>query len=155
MSTWANLRNKFRTGERCVEASCHGKRGDVSEGDEVGPPDRAEIGRATWRYLHTMAANYPERPSKEERNDAQAWLTSFVQFYPCSHCAEGFVEICDAMPPKFGSRQDYAVWWCEAHNKVSEELKNETRKCDLTKLLASGSLGIGLDELPANGKGTE
>mmetsp|Transcript_93372 Transcript_93372/g.166062 ORF Transcript_93372/g.166062 Transcript_93372/m.166062 type:complete len:156 (+) Transcript_93372:39-506(+) len=146
-NTWSNLREKFRTEKRCVETSCKDRSAAASSEDEVEPPDRAEIGRAAWRYLHSLAAHHPERPNAAEEAQAQAWLASFVQNYPCSHCAAHFVEVCDAMPPRTGSREQYSVWWCEAHNKVNEELKNETRACDPQKLIAAGLKGLQLDEL--------
>lgn len=39
---------------------------------QVEPPDRAEIGRAAWRYLHALAAQFPERPKNAESVQAQA-----------------------------------------------------------------------------------
>ena len=39
---------------------------------KVDPPDRAEIGRAAWRYLHAMAAQFPETPRRNEAKEAQA-----------------------------------------------------------------------------------
>mmetsp|Transcript_67038 Transcript_67038/g.169265 ORF Transcript_67038/g.169265 Transcript_67038/m.169265 type:complete len:166 (-) Transcript_67038:78-575(-) len=150
-NVWSSLREKFRTGERCVEASCGDKKGAPTSEDEVEPPDRAEIGRAAWRYLHALAAHHPENPTPQEQRNALAWLTSFVQFYPCSHCAEHFVGVCESMPPRVGSRQDYSVWWCEAHNRVSAHLKNAERRCDPAQLIAAGCAGLTLDELPPAG----
>ena len=63
---------------------------------------RAELGRSSWRLLHTMAARFPEHPTAGERNaydsfvsaratrqahthradlDTQLWL--FSRLYPC------------------------------------------------------------------------
>ena len=39
---------------------------------KVEPPDRAEIGRAAWRYLHSLAAQFPTAPRKSEAKEAQA-----------------------------------------------------------------------------------
>mmetsp|Transcript_48775 Transcript_48775/g.85913 ORF Transcript_48775/g.85913 Transcript_48775/m.85913 type:complete len:150 (+) Transcript_48775:50-499(+) len=146
-NVWSNLRDKFKNQERCSEASCHDKEGDAGGDDDgIEPPDRAEIGRAAWRYLHTRAANYPERPSGREQEDAQAWIASFVQLYPCSHCAEAFVEICAAMPPNVSTRTDHSMWWCKAHNSVSADLMKEAKPCDPAKLIAAGQNGLFLDE---------
>uniref|UniRef100_A0A7S4Q6L1 Sulfhydryl oxidase n=1 Tax=Alexandrium monilatum TaxID=311494 RepID=A0A7S4Q6L1_9DINO len=155
MSTvWSNLREKFRTSERCTEASCHDKRASSgADDDEAEPPDRAEIGRAAWRYLHALAAHYPERPTPQEREDAQAWIASFVQFYPCQHCAEHFVGVCEEMPPRTASREEYSLWWCEAHNRVSTSLQNEPRRCDSARLISAGLAGLTLDELAVGGAG--
>mmetsp|Transcript_52667 Transcript_52667/g.122582 ORF Transcript_52667/g.122582 Transcript_52667/m.122582 type:complete len:161 (-) Transcript_52667:39-521(-) len=149
-SVWSNLREKFRTSERCVEASCRDRNAAANtDEDAVEPPDRAEIGRAAWRYVHSLAAHHPEQPTAQQQEDAQAWLASFVQFYPCQHCAEHFAGVCEEMPPRTTSREDYSVWWCEAHNRVSTSLQNEGRNCNPAKLLAAGLAGLALDELPS------
>merc|ERR1712048_1122363 len=105
-------------------------------------------GRAAWRYLHSMAANHPERATRQQQDDAQGWLTSFVQFYPCRHCAEAFVDICDSNPPRVASRTECAVWWCEAHNRVSTDLgrlTEELQRCEPARLIAAGKAGLTLD----------
>ena len=43
----------------------------ITEKHQVEPPDRAEIGRAAWRYLHALAAQHPERPRTSEAAAAQ------------------------------------------------------------------------------------
>uniref|UniRef100_A0A7S2MWM0 Sulfhydryl oxidase n=1 Tax=Alexandrium andersonii TaxID=327968 RepID=A0A7S2MWM0_9DINO len=105
------------------------------------PPDRAEIGRAAWRYVHTLAANYPEQPSLGEQEDALYWLRSFVRLYPCGLCSREFVDVCSDLPPRLGSRKDYTLWWCEAHNRVRDDLSQPLCRCDLTELLAVGQTG--------------
>ena len=37
-----------------------------------GGVSKEEIGRATWTFLHTLAAQYPEQPTRRQRNDAKA-----------------------------------------------------------------------------------
>ena len=39
---------------------------------------REELGRATWLLLHTLAAQYPDRPSKQQKKD----VTSLVRSAP-------------------------------------------------------------------------
>mmetsp|Transcript_14485 Transcript_14485/g.31493 ORF Transcript_14485/g.31493 Transcript_14485/m.31493 type:complete len:156 (+) Transcript_14485:66-533(+) len=146
---FAGLRDKFNKSERCVEVSCLDRAaGALADADKLEPPDRAEIGRAAWRYLHSMAASFPEEPTEREQEDAQAWMASFVQFYPCQHCASDFVDIIEEAPPRTGSRDDYAVWWCEAHNKVSQRLHKAVRRCVPAQLVANGLAGLTMDETP-------
>ncbi|CAE7823979.1 ERV2 [Symbiodinium sp. CCMP2456] len=153
MSTnWAALREKFRTEKRCEESSCRDRSDTTAlDDDEVEPPDRAEIGRAAWRYLHSMAAEHPAEASEAISQQAQAWLAAFVQNYPCSHCATHFLDVCEAMPPQTKSREDYAVPLPDLpmHNKVNEALMNQTIPCDPKQLIAAGQLGLTIDERSA------
>lgn len=38
----------------------------------VGPVTREALGRSTWLLLHTLAAQYPSKPSKQQRKDVAA-----------------------------------------------------------------------------------
>ncbi|KAG0282161.1 hypothetical protein BGZ98_006890, partial [Dissophora globulifera] len=74
------------------------------------PPDKEILGRATWTFLHTMAAYYPDKPSPMEQSTMKSLLSSFSQFYPCGHCAEHLRQEMKVDPPKVESRKDLA-WW--------------------------------------------
>jgi hypothetical protein len=47
------------------------------------PLDRGELGHATWGFLHTAAANYPEAPSPVHQTCARKLLEGLAQLYPC------------------------------------------------------------------------
>mmetsp|Transcript_52266 Transcript_52266/g.122062 ORF Transcript_52266/g.122062 Transcript_52266/m.122062 type:complete len:150 (-) Transcript_52266:8-457(-) len=111
------------------------------------PPSREQIGRAAWRYIHSMATEFPENPSVGEQVSALAWLRAFLRFYPCHVCAQEFIDVCHDLPPRFKSKNDYVMWWCEAHNRVRSDLSQTPRRCDLVELLAVGAAGATLDEM--------
>jgi hypothetical protein len=114
---FANLKAKFSNEERCSEPSCTEGAFNVS-GKIVYPPDRAEMGRAAWKYVHTRAEHYdPENKTKE-----MTWLESFVALYPCKLCARDFAVICQRLPPQLESRESYVKWWIDAHNEVNKDL---------------------------------
>lgn len=52
------------------------------------PEDRESLGRATWSFLHTMAAFYPDQPTSKQQQDVKKFMQTFSQFYPCQPCAE-------------------------------------------------------------------
>lgn len=54
------------------------------------PYDKDDLGRSTWGFLHTMAANYPEVPSKEEITNMSTFFSIFAKVYPCDMCAKDF-----------------------------------------------------------------
>lgn len=64
------------------------------------PLDKNELGNISWQLLHTIAANYPEEPSFEEKALMLNFLYSFAYFYPCSYCAQDFQESLSTNPPK-------------------------------------------------------
>jgi hypothetical protein len=93
-----------------------------------------ELGRNTWGLLHTMAANFPNQPSKDEQSKAAAFINSMGRLYPCKHCAKDFQEDIVKNPPKVNSRIDFSIWMCEAHNRVNTKLGKTTFKCDINDL---------------------
>lgn len=54
------------------------------------PLDKDELGRNTWSFLHTMAANYPVIPSERQQDDMKEMMHLFSKFYPCDYCAKDF-----------------------------------------------------------------
>ena len=86
----------------------------------VGPVTREDLGRSTWLLLHTLAAQYPGRPSKQQRKDVAALVATtsvslakllhaaallvslhacvqqvdtLTRIYPCGECAVHFRDI--------------------------------------------------------------
>ncbi|GAB64572.1 human hepatopoietin-like protein putative, partial [Plasmodium cynomolgi strain B] len=69
--------------EKCYEHSC-GERGksknhgsNSGKNKKIYPPDREEIGRASWLVLHTMAANYPSEPTEQDKKKHFDFFDSF------------------------------------------------------------------------------
>ena len=92
--------------------------------------NRAELGRATWRFLHTMASRYPEKPTKEERKTFDTFIRLFGHLYPCADCARHFRSILEKYPPQTSSRNAAAGWLCFAHNQVNDRLDKPEFDCN-------------------------
>eukprot|EP00878_Enallax_costatus_P017384 GHUV01018258.1.p1 GENE.GHUV01018258.1~~GHUV01018258.1.p1 ORF type:complete len:161 (+),score=65.21 GHUV01018258.1:507-989(+) len=54
---------------------------------------REELGRSTWVFLHTLAAQFPEHPSRQQQKDARQLIDSLTRIYPCGDCAQHFQEL--------------------------------------------------------------
>jgi hypothetical protein len=120
-TAWQALKEKFQNQERCDKPSCTEGVGARSS-KVVYPPDRSQIGRANWKYVHSRAAYFPEIPSAVERQRELAWIHSFIYTYPCGICARDFTAICSRIPPALSSRKEYEDWWVVVHNEVNKDL---------------------------------
>jgi mitochondrial FAD-linked sulfhydryl oxidase len=92
--------------------------------------DTESLGRATWTFLHTLAAAHPAVPSAAETARAARFMRDFAAVYPCAPCAESFREIVDRRPVDAASGPRFARWMCEAHNDVNRELGKDVFPCD-------------------------
>ncbi|KAH9984427.1 ERV/ALR sulfhydryl oxidase domain-containing protein [Russula vinacea] len=93
------------------------------------PPDVESLGRATWTFLHTTAAYYPETPTPTQRAHMLQLLHALPQLYPCSHCADDLGARMQRRPPDVRSRTALAAWLCATHNEVNAELGKPAFDC--------------------------
>lgn len=94
-----------------------------------GGVDTETLGRATWTFLHTLAASHPEKPSSEEQRRMTRFMRDFAQVYPCAPCAESFREILKQHPTNAESGPGFAQWMCAVHNEVNKEIGKEVFDC--------------------------
>ena len=90
---------------------------------------KAELGRATWKYFHTVMARFPDKPTSEESATLKTYIHLFQRLYPCGECSEHFRKILDKFPPQTSSRSAAAVWACHVHNEVNKSLGKEVWDC--------------------------
>ncbi|KAG9253801.1 ERV/ALR sulfhydryl oxidase domain-containing protein [Emericellopsis atlantica] len=107
----------------------------ILEGESIAPKLenatlKAELGRATWKFLHTMAARFPENPTPSDRTALETFIHLFGRLYPCGDCARHFRQLLAEYPPQTSSRNAAAGWLCFAHNLVNERLEKEIFDCN-------------------------
>ncbi|XP_022658448.1 FAD-linked sulfhydryl oxidase ALR-like isoform X2 [Varroa jacobsoni] len=113
-----------------MKAGGNPKNGPLDQPENTSCPlDRSELGRHTWYFLHTMAAYYPQQPSKDEQEHIQAFFKAFGQFYPCDHCANDFRQEMQKSPPRVTSRWELSMWLCEQHNIVNKKIGKTEFDC--------------------------
>ncbi|KAK6344049.1 hypothetical protein TWF696_007696 [Orbilia brochopaga] len=87
---------------------------------------KAELGRASWRLLHTMLGRFPEKPSPDEREALKSYIHLFARLYPC---ADHFRLLLEQYPPQTSSRGAASQWGCVVHNAVNKRLNKEIFDC--------------------------
>lgn len=94
------------------------------------PPDVEALGRSTWTLLHSIAATYPEAPSRAQQSDLLGFVRLFSRLYPCWVCAEDFQGYIARDAPRVASRDDFGRWLCGAHNEVNVKLGKPVFDCN-------------------------
>ncbi|KAI0684845.1 ERV/ALR sulfhydryl oxidase domain-containing protein [Cytidiella melzeri] len=90
---------------------------------------KAELGRATWKLLHTMTLRFPEKPTQDERDALGSYFHLLSRLYPCGECATEFQLLLKKYPPQTSSRRAAATWLCFVHNQVNTRLRKAEFDC--------------------------
>ncbi|CEJ93414.1 Putative Augmenter of liver regeneration [[Torrubiella] hemipterigena] len=93
------------------------------------PPDVEALGRSSWTLLHSIAATYPETPSRTQQSDLLSFVDLFSKLYPCWVCADDFQSYIKREAPSVSSRDDFGKWLCGAHNDVNVKLGKPIFDC--------------------------
>lgn len=91
----------------------------------------AELGRAGWGVLHTMAAAFPDQPSAVDQAAMDRFIYLFSRFYPCNMCAQTALQEMKRSPPVVTSGPDLHRWMCEYQNEVNERMGKPQFDCSL------------------------
>ncbi|KAG8930163.1 hypothetical protein FRC03_006469 [Tulasnella sp. 419] len=92
---------------------------------------KAELGKATWKLLHTITLRYPDNPTPDERQALSSYFYLFSRLYPCGECAKEFQMLLKENPPQTSSRKAASLWLCYVHNLVNDRLKKPQFDCNL------------------------
>ncbi|XP_019157633.1 PREDICTED: FAD-linked sulfhydryl oxidase ERV1-like [Ipomoea nil] len=96
----------------------------------TGPVTKEQLGRATWIFLHSLAAQYPEKPTRQQKKDVKELMGILSRMYPCKDCADHFKEVLRANPVQAGSQAEFSQWLCHVHNVVNRSLGKPIFPCE-------------------------
>jgi len=130
-----------------------GAHGDVIMPKLGNATAKAELGRATWKLLHTMTLRYPETPTQDERDALSNYFHLSSRLYPCGECAAEFQLLLKKYPPQTSSRRAAATWLCFVHNEVNARLHKPEFDCahlDATYDCGCGDNPVGVSNTNAD-----
>ncbi len=95
----------------------------------AAPPTPEDVGRSTWTFLHSFAANYPEKADDTTQQHAMALLRAMGVVYPCKWCRDDWQQELHKQPPPVQSRAELEQWMCNQHNAVNSKLGKPAFDC--------------------------
>ena len=98
------------------------------------PPRTAELGRSSWKLLHSMAAWYPDKPTTQQQSRMTNFFQTLAEFYPCPWCADDFQSNVEKTPVAAESRESLCMWLCDQHNRVNQKLGKPLFDCNMKNL---------------------
>ena len=98
-------------------------------GDDSGMQTRV-WGPAGWLFLHSVAQNYPWKPTDEQKKNYLNFFTVIGKVLPCRYCRESYVEyIKNLNISTMESRLTLTKWLYDIHNKVNDKLDVSSKPC--------------------------
>lgn len=117
-----------------VAAASYSTPSTASSSSSSCPPRSAELGRSSWTLLHSMAAWYPDNPTRQEQTRMANFMEALGDFYPCPWCADDFRAELQKTPPAVETRTDLCMWLCDQHNRVNQKLGKQLFDCNMRDL---------------------
>ena len=93
-----------------------------------------EFGHISWKFIHTLASNYPDHPTVEEKQSVRGFVDSIAMLYPCYKCRNHLQANLLQYGYHLDNRTDFSMWACFLHNRVNIQRNTRIFSCDI-KLL--------------------
>lgn len=94
--------------------------------------DKNVIGNAAWKVLHAYAAQYPEKPTQDDKKEYHSLLKSVLRTIPDDdcRCRTHAVDYIQKNPPNMSNRKDLVMWTCNFHNDANKRLGKHEYNCE-------------------------
>ena len=86
-------------------------------------------GPPLWHVLHTMSFNYPNNPTREQKNNYKNFIYSLKNVLPCGACRENLkknLRDCKLTEDAIKNRKNFSKWLYRLHEKVNKMLGKES-----------------------------
>ena len=95
--------------------------------------DKNVIGNAAWKILHAYVAQYPDNPTKADRDEFHTMLKSVLRTIPDDdcRCRTHAVDYIQKNRPKMDNKKDLTIWLCNFHNDVNRRLGKHEFDCQV------------------------
>ena len=94
-----------------------------------------EVGRSGWHFIHSLAANYPEKPIFREKYSLYGFFDSIINFYPCEKCRKHLLYNINKHGLRKDNKTDLNMFVCYLHNEVNKQQGRELFPCNIDLLI--------------------
>ena len=77
-------------------------------------------GKQGWHFIHSIAYNYPDNPTQEDKKNYSDFIHSMQKVLPCPFCAEHFKQNIIKMPIRLYNKSEFFNWTVDMHNEVNK-----------------------------------
>ena len=87
-------------------------------------PRKPAWGSSAWIFLHSVAYNYPDRPTQAIADAHKTFFSSLAHVLPCRWCRESYGKYMEALPiePALRNRRALCEWLYRIHNMTNAKL---------------------------------
>jgi hypothetical protein len=97
-------------------------------------PQMEELGAASWKFLHSMAANYHDQPPFHLKYAWYNVMELLVHTYPCPVCRDHLWQNIEEYGVHVQNRTDVSMWLCWLHNEVNKANGKPIYPCSIEQL---------------------
>jgi len=94
----------------------------VPTNKDDNPLDPKMWGPHAWKFMEAMVFNYPENPTKKEKDAAIKFFDSLMILLPCEKCRKHYVDNRKKRKIDVTNKDKFTKWFISFHNDVNSML---------------------------------
>ena len=111
-------------------------------------------GPTYWSYIHMITLNYPNKPTKKERDKHFFMVRNFIDTLPCPTCRNEMNNIINDnnLRNSLGSKEKFMKYFWNIHNQVNKRLNKPQLSLKKFKKLYSSQTSFSVFKLIKSNK---
>ena len=95
-------------------------------------------GSPGWLFLHSVALNYPEKPTYKDKVYMKTFFEIVGKVLPCNSCKKHYEDNLKKLPIQLNSKNELVMWTIDLHNLVNKILDKKiiSRKQAYNKIMS-------------------
>lgn len=89
-------------------------------------------GPSLWHFLHSMSFNYPDNPTKEDKENYKSFIQSLKNILPCKYCRINIINNFKELPitnKDMKNRYTFSLYVYNLHELINKMLNKKSNLC--------------------------